>query len=425
MKKPKRTEPRRTEPWRGGGTQHSGYKPQPPRGKSGSRYAPPPKLNPVYQDPKTAGPPKDDPRYSGPRKLNPVYQDPKDTPPNRPDPRGGHPNRIHPRNPESRFQDPRRSGPRKPDDRHGRPDRPHRSDRPDQRGPRKPEFRQQDQRRPDQRFPRPERVEPPAPPAVPAAAPASAAPPDLGPNMIAGRNPVMEALRSGTTNIEKVIFLAGLKGESLEKIRGLAKKRGILTTDMGKQKFRELTQDAITQGVVAIVGIKEYVDIVDILAVAQKKNEPPCILILDEIEDPHNLGALIRTAECAGIHGVVIPKHHAASVTQTVAKTSAGASEHMPVAKVVNIAQTIDALKKEGIWIVGTDDSAEQAFTKVDFTLPVAIVIGNEGKGVRQLVREKCDFLVKIPLYGKIGSLNASVAGALIMYEMVRKRKAL
>lgn len=424
MKKPKRTEPRRTEPWRGA-SQHSNFKSGPPR-KSGSRYAAPPKLNPVYQDPKTAGPPKDDPRYSGPRKLNPVYQDPESAPPRKPDPRGGHPNRINPRTPDSRFNDPSRSGPRKPDSRHGRPDRP------DHRGPRKPEFRQHDARRPDQRFPKPEqrfskpeRVEPPAAPVAVAPTQSPEAAVDLGPNMIAGRNPVMEALRSGASTIEKVIFLAGLKGESLEKIRGLAKKRGILCADVGKQKFRELTHDVMTQGVVAIVGIKEYVDIVDILAVAQKKNEPPCILVLDEIEDPHNLGALIRTAECAGIHGVVIPKHHAATVNQTVAKTSAGASEHMPVAKVVNIAATLDALKKEGIWIVGTDDNAEQAFTKVDFTLPVAIVIGNEGKGIRQLVRDKCDFLVKIPLFGQIGSLNASVAGALVMYEMVRKRKAL
>lgn len=436
MSKGKRSEPRRTEPWRGAqkntdfkrkdnrkqdprfkspkGPGHSqpdsGYrdpKNDEPK-KAESRYSGPRKLNPVYQDPKLAGPPQPDSRYSGNRRLNPVYQDPKLEGTRRSDsrfPGSGKPN--------SGFRDQKNRGPRRPDSRYPDPNRS---------GPRKPDSRFPDSKRGEPRFPgkpAPPISEPVAP--VPAASPSA----ELGPNMIAGRNPVFEALRAGTTMIEKVIFLAGVKGESIERIRTLAKKKGVLCTDVGKQKFRELASDAITQGVVAIVGIKEYVDIVDILAIAQKLNEAPCLLILDEIEDPHNLGALIRTAECAGFHGVVIPKHHAATVNQTVAKTSAGASEHLPVAKVVNVAQTIDALKKEGIWIVGTDDAAEQAFTKVDYTTPVAIVIGNEGKGMRQLVKEKCDFLVKIPLFGKIGSLNASVAGALVMFEMVKQRKGL
>jgi len=241
-------------------------------------------------------------------------------------------------------------------------------------------------------------------------------------NIIAGRNPVMEALRAEAM-VEKVVVLAGIKGTIIEKIKEMAKRRRVPYVEVGKQKFRELVSDTTTQGVVAIIGTKEYVEVEDILAVAEQRAEQATVLVLDEIEDPQNLGALIRTAECAGVHGVIIPKHHAASVNQTVAKTSAGASEHMPVAKVVNIANTLDELKQKGLWIVGTETGADREYTEIEYDMPVAIVIGNEGKGIRQLVREKCDFLVGIPLYGKVESLNASVAGALLMYEVVRQRK--
>ena len=241
-------------------------------------------------------------------------------------------------------------------------------------------------------------------------------------NIIAGRNPVMEALRAGTI-IERVVILAGVKGNIIEKIKQMAKRNRVPCVEVGKGKFRELVSDTTTQGVVAVVGTKAYVEIDDILAIAKERNEAPFILILDEIEDPQNLGALIRTAECAGAHGAVIPKHHAASVNQTVAKTSAGASEHLPVAKVVNIATTLEELKEKGLWIVGTDTAGDKNYTEVDYTMPVALVIGNEGKGIRQLVKEKCDFVVKIPVYGKVESLNASVAGALVMYEAVKKRR--
>ncbi len=244
-----------------------------------------------------------------------------------------------------------------------------------------------------------------------------------GQPIIAGRNPVMEALKAGTL-IEKVIILAGVQGSIIERIRGLAKQNRIPCVEVGKQRFRDLVSDATTQGVVALVGTKAYVDVEDILRVAAEKHEKPFLLILDEIEDPQNLGALLRTAECSGVHGAIIPKHHAASVNQTVAKTSAGASEHLPVAKVTNIAATIEELKAQGIWVVGPDASAEKSFTEIDFAGPTALVVGNEGKGIRHLVKEKCDFLVKIPLYGKIESLNASVAGALVMYEVSRKRRA-
>ena len=241
-------------------------------------------------------------------------------------------------------------------------------------------------------------------------------------NIIAGRQPVIEALRAGTI-IEKVVILAGVKGGIIEKIKQMAKRNRVPVVEVGKQKFRDLVSDTTTQGVVAVVGTKTYVEIDTLLEIAKERNEAPFVLILDEIEDPHNLGALIRTAECAGAHGAVIPKHHAATVNQTVAKTSAGASEHLPVAKVVNIANTLDELKEKGIWTVGLDPDAEKVYTEIDYTTPIALVVGNEGKGIRQLVREKCDFLVKIPVYGKVESLNASVAGALVMYEAVKKRK--
>jgi len=243
-------------------------------------------------------------------------------------------------------------------------------------------------------------------------------------NIIAGRNPVMEALKAETL-IERVVILAGVKGNVIEKIKQMAKRNRVPVVEVGKQKFRELVSDTTTQGVVAIVGTKSYVELEDILNIAKERNEAPFLLILDEIEDPQNLGALMRTAECAGIHGAVIPKHHAASVNQTVAKTSAGASEHLPVARVTNIAVTLEELKNKGLWIVGTDAEGDKSYPEVDYTMPIAIVIGNEGKGIRQLVKEKCDFVVKIPLYGNIESLNASVAGALVMYEVVRKRHGL
>jgi 23S rRNA (guanosine2251-2'-O)-methyltransferase len=241
-------------------------------------------------------------------------------------------------------------------------------------------------------------------------------------NIIAGRNPVIEALRAGTI-IEKVVILAGVKGNVIERIKQMAKRNRVPVVEVGKQKFRDLVSDTTTQGVVAVVGTKAYVEIDDILNVAKERNEAPFLLILDEIEDPQNLGALIRTAECAGAHGAVIPKHHAATLNQTVAKTSSGASEHLPVAKVTNIASTLEELKGKGLWIVGADAEGDKLFTEVDYAMPIAIVVGNEGKGIRQLVKEKCDFVVRIPVYGKVGSLNASVAGALIMYEAVKKRK--
>jgi 23S rRNA (guanosine2251-2'-O)-methyltransferase len=243
------------------------------------------------------------------------------------------------------------------------------------------------------------------------------------PRLIAGRQPVIEALKSQSTMIEKIYLLHGIRGSQIDKIKNLARKKGVPFVELNKQRFRELASDIATQGVIAVITEAKYINVDDILNVAKEKNEPPFILILDEIVDPQNFGALLRTAECAGVHGVITTKHHSAIINSTVARASAGAVAHIGIAKVTNLAQTLDELKEKGIWIVGADINASRYYYEIDYTMPVAIVIGNEGKGLRFLTRQKCDFLVKIPMYGKVESLNASVAGALIMYEVIRARE--
>ena len=240
-------------------------------------------------------------------------------------------------------------------------------------------------------------------------------------NLIFGKQTVLEALKSDTS-IEKVFLLHGTHSAILERIRFEARRRGIPVVEANAERLRELTTNEHSQGVVALVGEKSYVELEDLLDVALKKGEQPLLLILDEIEDPQNLGALIRSAECAGIHGVIVPKHHSASINETVAKTSAGASAHMPIARVTNIAQTLDDLKSHGVWIIGADMTGDKLYYDVDYRGSTALVVGNEGKGIRRLVKEKCDFLVKIPMYGKLESLNASVSGALLMFEAARLR---
>jgi 23S rRNA (guanosine2251-2'-O)-methyltransferase len=241
--------------------------------------------------------------------------------------------------------------------------------------------------------------------------------------IIAGRKPVMEALRAGTP-IEKIVFLLGVQGRVIEEIRDAARQRDVQCTDVNRQAFRELVVDATTQGVVAVVPAKQFLPLADLLASIRQSGTPGFLLVLDEIEDPHNFGALIRTAECAGAHGVVFPRHHAATVTSTVVKASAGATEHLPMAEVTNVVSTLEELKSSGFWIVGLDGGGDREFTGIDYLSPVALVVGNEGKGIRRLVREHCDFLARIPLYGKIDSLNASVAGALALFEVARQRRA-
>ncbi len=240
---------------------------------------------------------------------------------------------------------------------------------------------------------------------------------------IVGRQPVLEALKAGQP-IEKITVQHGTHGSAIDSIYKLAKQNGIPVTQASKERFRELSLEKNTQGVIAVAGAKAYAELEDILAVAQSRNEPAFILILDEIEDPQNLGALIRTAECAGTHGVVIPKHHAATVNDTVMKTSAGAAAHIAIARVPNIVHALEALKRSGTWIIGADMDAKGLYYQADFKGPVGIVIGNEGRGLRRLVKENCDFLVSIPLFGKLQSLNASVAGGLMLYEVAKQRHA-
>lgn len=240
--------------------------------------------------------------------------------------------------------------------------------------------------------------------------------------IITGRQPVMEALRAGT-HVEKVVFLIGVHGRAIDDIKSLALKNNVPVTEVARQEFRELASNTTTQGVVALVPAKQhYASLETILTIPIERHEKGLLLILDEIEDPQNLGALVRSAECAGVHGVIIPKHHSASVTGTVAKSSAGAVEYMAIAEVTNIVHTIEELKEQGYWIVGLDVIGEKLYTEADYLTPTAIVVGSEGRGIRRLVKEHCDFLVKIPLRGKIASLNASVAGALVMFEAAKQR---
>ena len=208
---------------------------------------------------------------------------------------------------------------------------------------------------------------------------------------------------------------------TIRRIAGLAKEKGVVVQEVVKQKLDDMSQTKNHQGVIAIVSEHEYAEVDDIINMAAEKGEKPFIIILDNITDPHNLGAIIRTAECAGAHGVIIPKRRSVGLTAVVGKTSAGAIEYMPVARVTNISRTIEDLKKQGVWVVCADMGGDDHF---DASLDgaIALVIGSEGEGVSRLVKEKCDFTVSIPMYGKISSLNASVAAALLMYEVVRQR---
>ena len=240
-------------------------------------------------------------------------------------------------------------------------------------------------------------------------------------DQIEGRNSVLELLESGK-DVNKIFVTRGEKHGSINKILGIAKERKIIVVEKDKKQMDEMAQEENYQGVIAIVPPFEYVEISDILQVAKERNEDPFVIVLDGIEDPHNLGSIIRTAETAGVHGVIIPKRRAASVNSTVNKASAGAVEHMKIARVTNISDAIEDLKRAGLWICGTDINAEKYYYNQDLTGPLAIVIGNEGKGIGEKVKKNCDFLVKIPMKGKIQSLNASVSTGIVVYESVKQR---
>lgn len=239
--------------------------------------------------------------------------------------------------------------------------------------------------------------------------------------MIAGRNPVREALRSERP-INKILLLKDSNSGPLREILALAKEKGILVQRAEKRALDKFAPEVAHQGVLALVAPKAYVTVEELLD-GVPPDELPFLLLLDEINDPHNLGAILRTADAAGAHGVIIPRRRSAPLTPTVAKSSAGAIEYVPVARVANMPQTIEILKKRGIWLVGAEPDGPSLYWEAKLDLPLAVVIGGEDKGLGRLVKERCDFLVKLPMLGRMNSLNASVAAALLSYEVVRQRR--
>ena len=243
----------------------------------------------------------------------------------------------------------------------------------------------------------------------------------MGQDQVEGRNSVIELLESGR-DINKIFIQTGEKHGSINKIIAMAKENKILISEVSKEKINQMAQTENHQGVIAIVPPFDYCEVEDILLEANTRQEEPFVVILDGIEDPHNLGSIIRTAETAGVHGIIIPKRRAASVNSTVNKVSAGAVEHMKVARVNNLVETMKYLKEQGLWICGTDMDTKTYYYDQDLKGPLVIVIGSEGFGMSRLVKENCDFLVKIPMKGKITSLNASVSAGIVMYEAVKQR---
>lgn len=238
---------------------------------------------------------------------------------------------------------------------------------------------------------------------------------------IEGRNAVIELLKSEKP-INKIYILKGERQGSINEIIKLAKRNKNVIVEVDKNKLDALSETKHHQGVIAFVSPVEYKELDDIFALAEERKEDPFIIIADEIEDPHNLGALIRSAECAGCHGVIIPKRRAVGVTEIVVKTSVGATQYVPVVRVNNINETIRALKDRGVWVVGTDGNADKLYYEQDLTGPIAIIIGSEGRGMNSLTMKNCDYLVKIPMMGKITSLNASVSGGIVMFEALKQR---
>ncbi|MCI6189271.1 MAG: 23S rRNA (guanosine(2251)-2'-O)-methyltransferase RlmB [Clostridium sp.] len=240
-------------------------------------------------------------------------------------------------------------------------------------------------------------------------------------DIIAGRNAVMEAIK-GNRTIEALYITAGQTEGSINAIKKLAKEKKLVIKEVDKKKLDSLSGGAVHQGVVALVTPYKYYEVSEIIKYANDKGEAPFIVILDELEDPHNLGSIIRTAELCGVHGIIIPKRRNVGITTTVYKASVGAIEHVMVSKVTNINSTIDELKEQGIWVYGADIAGDEYSYEVDFSGPCALIIGSEGRGISKLTLKKCDKLVKIPMIGKINSLNASVAGGIMMYEVLKGR---
>lgn len=242
-------------------------------------------------------------------------------------------------------------------------------------------------------------------------------------DLIIGRNSVLEALRAGRA-IDSLLVARGERSGSIGRILAECREKGIVIKEVDAKKLDFLCGRGNHQGVAAYAAAHAYACVADLLALAQQRGEAPFLIICDELEDPHNLGAIIRTAEAAGAHGVIIPKRHAASLSFAVSKAAAGALEYLPVARVGNLAATLDELKKQGLWIYGADMDGTP-FCETDYSGPVALVIGSEGRGLGRLIKEKCDFIVSLPMKGKINSLNASVAAGILMYEIARQRAGL
>lgn len=246
-------------------------------------------------------------------------------------------------------------------------------------------------------------------------------PRELPDDVLVGRNAVTEALKSGR-GINKLWIASGDREGSVAEIVALAKERGIVVQYVERAKIEALAGGHRHQGVLAYVAPVPYAELEDILKAAEEKGEAPFLVLLDELEDPHNLGALLRTADATGVHGILIPKRRSVSLNATVAKTSAGAVEYVPVARIGNIAQTLKKLKEKGFWVAGADMDGEKAYYEADLTGPLVLVVGSEGKGMSRLTKEACDFIVRMPMVGRINSLNASVAGSILMYESMRQR---
>jgi 23S rRNA (guanosine2251-2'-O)-methyltransferase len=243
------------------------------------------------------------------------------------------------------------------------------------------------------------------------------------PEYIWGRNPVLETLHS-PRQVKRILLAEGQReAPALASIVQEAKQRHVPLETVPRARLDQLSRGAVHQGVLAVVGERRYASIEEILAFAESRHEPPFLLILDAIQDVNNLGSLLRTAEAAGVHGVIIPEHRAAEVNATVIKTSAGATEHLLIAQETNLTRAIEELKKRNIWVVGLAGEAKTLYTQADLTGPLALVVGNEGKGISRLVREHCDLLIKLPMYGHINSLNAAVAGSIALYEALRQRE--
>ncbi len=245
--------------------------------------------------------------------------------------------------------------------------------------------------------------------------------PELDENLIEGRNAVTEALKSGRT-IDKVFLADGAADHGLRRLGAMAKEAGAVVTTVDRRRLDQMSPTGAHQGIIALAAAHEYAAIDDMLALARERGEAPLLVICDELSDPHNLGAILRTAECAGAHGVVIPKRRSVGLTAVVAKASAGAVEYMPVARVANLTAAIEELQKKGVWIFGTAASGSTPLHQADLRGPAAIVIGSEGTGMSRLVAEHCDFQVSIPMKGRISSLNASAAAAVLLYEALRQR---